>query len=477
MSVRKWEKRYTRRLLSTDLIVIVAAVFGAQWLRFGTDAAELAITPLNRAEVALTYSLVSAILVVTWYALLGVVDSRDPKIYGAGASEYKRVANATFITFGGYAIIAFLTKAEIGRGYLLIALPAGLFLLLLNRWIWRKRLHRQRRHNRNQYRTLIVGDFQKSQHVAAELERSNFAGFRLVGAVTSAPASKELLPDVPIVADEAGLLDAVDEHGAHVVVITGSDAIDPLLLRQVGWELESRNVDLIVSAALTDVAGPRIHMRPVANLPLIHVDYPRFVGYKQFVKRMFDLFVSATLLIFLSPALLILSTVVRLSSPGPVFFKQERIGLGGKPFMMWKFRSMTVDAEAQLQQLSNHSDGNSVLFKMKNDPRVTAAGRFLRKYSLDELPQLFNVLLGTMSLVGPRPQLPSEVAAYEKWVHRRLLVKPGITGLWQVSGRSDLSWEDSVRLDLYYVENWSLAGDMILLLRTAKTVIRADGAY
>lgn len=477
LEVRKWEKRYTRRLLLTDFLVIVAAVFGAQLIRFGIEAVELPISPLKRGEIVLAYSLVSVVLILSWYTLLGIVDSRDPKVYGTGASEYKRVVNATLITFGGYAVIAFLTKAEIGRGYLLIALPAGLFLLLLSRWLWRKRLHRQRRFDRNQYRTLIVGDHQKCAHVAEELFRSNFAGFQLVGAVTNSPTKSELLPDVPVLGNESDLLQAVDDFGIDTVVVTGSDAIDPQLLRQVGWELDSRDVDLIVSAALTDVAGPRIHMRPVANLPLIHVDYPKFVGYKQFVKRMFDLIVSSLLILILSPALLIISLIVKLSSPGPTLFKQERIGLGGSSFRMLKFRSMVVDAEERLADLQDQSEGNGILFKMRNDPRVTPVGRILRKFSIDELPQLFNVFGGTMSLVGPRPQLPTEVATYEKWVHRRLLVKPGITGLWQVSGRSDLSWEDSIRLDLYYVENWSLAGDIILLLRTVKTVLMPEGAY
>ncbi len=181
----------------------------------------------------------------------------------------------------------------------------------------------------------------------------------------------------------------------------------------------------------------------------------------------------------LSPVLLVLALLVKVTSTGPVFFLQERVGLNGSTFHMIKFRSMVVDAEQRLQELSalDRAEGNTVLFKMKNDPRVTRVGAFMRRYSLDEVPQLFNVLVGSMSLVGPRPPLAREVERYDVHVHRRFLVKPGMTGLWQVSGRSDLSWEDSVRLDLYYVENWSMVGDLLILWRTARAVVAKDGAY
>jgi exopolysaccharide biosynthesis polyprenyl glycosylphosphotransferase len=194
-------------------------------------------------------------------------------------------------------------------------------------------------------------------------------------------------------------------------------------------------------------------------------------------KRLFDVLVAGTMVIVASPVMALVAIMVKLDSPGPVFFKQERVGIEGARFGMLKFRSMVVDAEDQLAEVSQHNEGAGVLFKMKKDPRVTRVGVVLRKFSLDELPQLFNILGGSMSLVGPRPPLPSEVEAYEHDVRRRLLVKPGLTGLWQVSGRSNLSWQDSVRLDLYYVENWSLAGDLIILLRTVRAVFRSTGAY
>lgn len=472
-----WERRYSRKLLATDSAVVLASVFGAQYLRFGFAMEELQIPVTSRVEFQLTYSLLSAALSLGWLAALATGDTRNPKVFGVGPTEYKRVTNVTLLVFGLYAIIAFSFKIEIGRGYLLIALPTGLFLLLLSRLIWRKRLHRQRQRHLNIYRTLIVGERAKSAHVATEISKNRYAGFGLLGAVTESGSNTDLVPGLPVVAGYDGILQAVDDLSIDTLIMTSSDSINPEQMRHLGWELEARSVDLVVAAALTDVAGPRIHSRPVSGLPLIHVEYPQFAGRKQFTKRTFDLLGSTGLLILLSPLLLVVALIVRSDSPGPIFFTQKRIGLRGREFSMLKFRSMVVDAEDQLPGLLDQSEGNGTLFKIKNDPRVTRVGATLRKYSLDELPQLINVFKGDMSLVGPRPPLLREVDTYEEWVHRRLLVKPGITGLWQVSGRSNLSWEDSVRLDLYYVENWSMTADLVILWRTVRTVTRPEGAY
>ncbi|MET4003012.1 exopolysaccharide biosynthesis polyprenyl glycosylphosphotransferase [Arthrobacter sp. UYCu511] len=248
-------------------------------------------------------------------------------------------------------------------------------------------------------------------------------------------------------------------------------------MRQLGWALSTSGTDLILAPALTDIAGPRIHTRPVAGLPLIHVTTPRLEGGKRVAKRLFDMSLSGILLLFFAPLMALVAVFIKGDSRGPVFFKQDRVGVLGEPFRMYKFRSMGVDAEARLPELQTDNDGSGLLFKLKSDPRVTRVGAILRRFSIDELPQLINVLNGEMSLVGPRPPLPAEVADYEDHVRRRLLVKPGLTGLWQVSGRSNLSWQDSVRLDLYYVENWSMTGDMVILIRTIRAVLQRDGAY
>jgi exopolysaccharide biosynthesis polyprenyl glycosylphosphotransferase len=232
-----------------------------------------------------------------------------------------------------------------------------------------------------------------------------------------------------------------------------------------------------MAPSLTDIAGPRIHARPVAGLPLIHVETPRYQGADRFLKRAFDLVVSAGLLMVLSLPLLVVALLIVSTSPGGVFFAHERIGKRGRPFKMLKFRSMVADADAGLASLLRaQGTDDRPLFKVVDDPRVTKVGSFLRRYSIDEIPQLMNVLRGEMSLVGPRPQVAREVALYDNAATRRLFVKPGMTGLWQVSGRSNLSWDESVRLDLYYVENWSLTADLSIMARTVRAVFAKDGA-
>jgi exopolysaccharide biosynthesis polyprenyl glycosylphosphotransferase len=285
------------------------------------------------------------------------------------------------------------------------------------------------------------------------------------------------LPIVGHAPDAKAIVEAIDECNADAVAVSAGVQLHPQTLRHLGWELASRNIGLIMAPALTDIAGPRIHTQQVAGLPLIHVTTPTLEGGQRVAKRLFDILSSSVLIVLFLPIMAIIALLIKLDDRGPVLFRQNRVGIEGTSFKMLKFRSMSIDAEERLESLQHKSEGSGLLFKMKNDPRVTPVGRWLRKLSLDELPQLFNVLTGSMSLVGPRPPLPTEVEAYEHDVRRRLLVKPGLTGLWQVSGRSNLSWQDSVRLDLYYVENWSMAGDLLILMKTFRAVFKGAGAY
>ncbi|WP_255572802.1 sugar transferase [Leucobacter tenebrionis] len=474
---RRWERRYRRRILLTDIAIVVFSVFGAQLLRYGIDE-DVQVRFRGPSEFELAYALLSSVIALGWLLCLSAAGSRDSKVFGVGSTEYKRVLTSTLATFGMFAVVAYLAKANVGRGYLLIALPVGLLLLLLGRWLWRKRLHRWRSEGRSVYRTLLIGDRVKSEHVAREIMRSPANGFWIVGAATQKGTTGELVEGVEVVAGFDDAMQAVDRLDADIVILTGSDDFHPAQVRDLSWQLENRDIDLVVAPTITDIAGPRIHTRPVSGLPLIHVELPTFGGRKYFLKRMLDLLGSAALMILASPVMLAVALAVKLSSRGPVFYSQERIGLNGRPFPMFKFRSMVQGADDQLRSLLDaQGTAEKPLHKVENDPRITPVGRFIRKYSLDELPQLFNVFLGTMSLVGPRPQRAAEVALYADSHHRRLLLKPGITGLWQVSGRSDLEWEDAIRLDLYYVENWSLVGDLVLLLKTVRTVIRPVGAH
>jgi exopolysaccharide biosynthesis polyprenyl glycosylphosphotransferase len=272
------------------------------------------------------------------------------------------------------------------------------------------------------------------------------------------------------------VLSLIRELNADTIAVCGSASTEPGELRRLAWQLEGTGVDLVVAPQLTDIAGPRVHIRPVEGLPLLYVEEPTLSGLAWLVKNVMDRVVALAGLIVLAPVFLIVAVAIRLSDPGPVMFSQARVGREGKTFRVWKFRTMYADAEDRLAALVDQNESDGLLFKIRNDPRVFPVGRFLRATSMDELPQLINILLGEMSLVGPRP-LPAEDGDFLGDVRRRLLVRPGLTGLWQVSGRSDLSWDDAVRLDLYYVDNWSLVLDLHTLWRTVGVVLRRKGAY
>jgi exopolysaccharide biosynthesis polyprenyl glycosylphosphotransferase len=480
-----WRQRYTRYLAVTDLFVIIWAAAGAHFVQSSISHSSREVDPFAPRYLATTGA-----VVLLWALVLSVFDSRSAKVIGFGSEEYKRVLNATFVVFALVTMVSYLFRLDLPRSYLLVVMPAGLLGLVAGRFIWRRWLQIQRDRAHYVTNVLAVGDTDTVRELISELRRSPRAGYRVIGACVSngteasakagsATYSPENILGVPIVGSLNQVLSAVRMIAADAVAVTATAAFGPAAVRELGWELEKTNAELILAPALTDVAGPRVHTHPVAGLPLIHVERPTYSGPTRVIKTGFDIVGAAMLLLVLSPLLLVLALTVKLTSPGPVFFRQERVGVDGTRFRMTKFRSMRVDAEALLEELRAQQPdaGNEVLFKIKDDPRITKVGRFLRRFSLDEMPQLFNVLGGEMSLVGPRPPLASEVAQYHDEVHRRLLVKPGMTGLWQVSGRSDLSWEETVRLDLSYVANWSITGDLVILFKTARAVMSSAGAY
>lgn len=472
-----WRVRTSRRLQAVDAFTITWAVGGAYILRFGLEPES------SVSDDSANYLWFSVGLAVVWWLMLGAWNSRQSRILGSGPDEYKRVAAASLWLFGLVAIFSYVFRIETARGYVGIALPVGLAGLLLARWLLRQHLSLARQNGNSMSRLLLLGGPSAVAHLAASLHRAKHAGYLPVAAYTPGDQSRLAVePDsgLPILGhgtDTPSVLSAIDSCAADAVAVSAGVQLHPHTIRQLGWELASRNVGLIMAPALTDIAGPRIHTQQVAGLPLVHVTTPTLEGGQRVAKRLFDIVVSGMLIILTSPLMAFVAALVRMDSAGPVLFKQNRVGIEGRHFQMLKFRSMVLDAEARLPDLEDRNEGQGVLFKMRNDPRVTRVGGLLRRYSLDELPQLFNIFGGSMSLVGPRPPLPREVEAYEQDVRRRLLVKPGLTGLWQVSGRSNLSWQDSVRLDLYYVENWSLAGDLVILLRTVRAVFHSTGAY
>lgn len=470
--------RQASLLMLVDLVAITWTVAFAELVRFGLTEPSLDVGPLETP-----YAVISLLLDLAWWSVLGLLGARRAHILGYGPEEYKRVTTASLWLFGAIAVVSFTFRLEMARGYVAVALPLGIASLLAGRWLLRQALIRSRRAGADLRRVLLVGSADSVAHLNQQLSTHPEAGYAPVAAYVTSPSSAS--PDdgalpLPVVGTRREvdpILAAVGASGAETVAISGGVALAPTTLRQLGWALASRDIGLILAPALTDVAGPRIHMQPVAGLPLIHVTTPRLDGAKSLAKRGFDVSATLALLTVLAVPMALVALAVRLDSPGPVFFRQLRVGRSGEPFSMLKFRSMVPDAEARLADLRAQNEGSGPLFKLQRDPRVTRIGRFIRRYSLDELPQLFNVLRGDMSLVGPRPPLPAEVETYDRSAHRRLLVKPGLTGLWQVSGRSDLSWDDSVRLDLYYVENWSMVQDIMILFRTLRAVFGTAGAY
>jgi exopolysaccharide biosynthesis polyprenyl glycosylphosphotransferase len=469
-----WRKRYARYLWFSDLLVLVWVVFGTQIAWFGLGNADVAIREDSRIN-DFSYWTFSVILIAAWMYSLTFVDSRSYRVIGTGSTEYVRIATSSFRLFGVIAIIAFLARVDIARGFLLISLPLGIAVLLIERWLWRQWLGAQRRNGGWAARVLLVGSESSVAQIARELERSPGSGYRVVGACIPSGQVAGTIPgtQIPIMGSVSAVDRAIKATRADTVAVTSTDELPPDKVKEISWSLEAGKQHLVLAPSIVDIAGPRIHMRPVSGLPLIHVETPRFTKGQLFVKRAVDLSATSVGLVLISPLLVVLALTVKFTSPGPIFFRQTRVGLRGKEFTMIKFRSMVTNAEELLADLAlqQRDAGNEVMFKMKNDPRVTRVGRMMRKFSLDELPQLFNVVGGSMSLVGPRPPLPAEVEQYADHVHRRFLAKPGITGLWQVSGRSSLSWDDSVRLDLSYVENWTFAGDLVILFKTARAAL------
>ncbi|WP_083410863.1 sugar transferase [Mycolicibacterium rutilum] len=477
-----WQQRYRRALIATDAVVVVVAMIVAQVVRLGRPESVLN-APTAYYAVFSYYSMLSIIVAGIWLGLLAAYRTRSPRIIGAGVEEYRRVFSATLATVGVIAVGLMILRPEYARGYLAVALPLGLLGLLLSRSLCRRVLARKRLKGKCVQNVLAVGDARAVRSLVQSLSRGWWYGYSVVGVcLTGRPSGGTFdvpgVGSIPVLGDEHQVHEAILETSADTVALTTTDHLGPEGVRELSWDLDKLGVDLVVSPGVVDVAGPRLTLRPVAGLPLIHVEKPQYSGTKKLQKRAFDVCVSITVLMCALPVMLLAAIAIKLTSKGPVFYRSERIGLDGEPFQMIKFRTMVDGADKQIDSLIHiNESAGGVLFKIREDPRVTPIGKLLRRYSIDELPQFINVLRRDMSVVGPRPPLRREVDTYTDQVRRRLLVLPGITGLWQVSGRSDLSWEDSVRLDLSYVENWSITNDLLIAAKTIRTVAVGSGAY
>ncbi|MCT9931993.1 sugar transferase [Planotetraspora sp. A-T 1434] len=462
-------RSYFRVLKVGDLLCAMLAFAGVE------------LTRLRLGAFIPTYDLLFGLaLTLLWPAIMGMAGGYRRRAHGEGTDEFRAVAEGGAGLIAVIAIGAYVTQAMVARSYVMAMLPLATVLTLMFRHRTRKRLHRLRAKGQHMRRVVAVGHRASVMDLVMQFRRQPYHGMRVVAVCLPDRQYQNQRFDVdgvPVLGDFGDVPAVVDKVAADAVAVLACPELDGTALRRLAWGIESRGADLFVAPALMDVAGPRISVRPVAGMPLLHVEHPDIAGMRQFVKSAFDKFVAALALVVLAMPMLAIALIIRATSPGPALFRQTRVGRHGREFQVLKFRTMVADAERLKQVLLDENESDGVLFKIRNDPRITKVGGFLRRYSLDELPQLLNVVRGEMSLVGPRPPLPAEVEQYGTDVRRRLVVKPGMTGLWQVSGRSDLSWEESVRLDLRYVENWSLMLDLQVLWKTWSAVTRGDGAY
>jgi len=456
-----WAPQLTRNIAILDLVFLSFILIFVVSVRF-TD-----IWFENLTSYEIRNILFSLLILISWNFFLWFTNSRDVKILGFGADEYKRIVNATFLSFTLIAIISYIFKLEISRSFILITYSLGLITLFVLRRVLRRRLLKARLENRYTSKVMLLQSTD-ADLVETRLNTAQHAGFRII--------HRYLLKENKAL-NLHEIVEKAKENKCDQIIIGQSALINAAELRKLGWALEDTNIDLVVAPAVTEIAGPRLKVSNVEGLPLLHLEQPSFSGLARITKRILDLFVAILGLILISPILLVIALMVKASDRGPIIYRQKRIGKDNKEFFVYKFRTMVEGSHSLRSEVMSNTDKDPRLAKDPNDPRITKPGLFLRRWSIDEIPQLINVIKGEMSLVGPRPPLAEEVKIYESFENRRLLVKPGLTGLWQVSGRSELSWEDTVRLDLYYIENWSLTLDLLILLRTAAAVWRGEGAY
>ena len=461
-----WTASYLRQAGALDGLCGLAAGLLAYRVRFD-----------GTADHPAAYLLASVALPFAWLATVALAGGYDSRFIGVGPDEFRKVLNAGAFLTAAVAILSYATKADLARGYVVIALPSVTLFDLIARYALRKHLHRVRRQGGCMRKVVVVGYAPVVNDITTMLRRETYHGLSVIAACVAGASEAAVIANVPVVGGLDQVADVVRRFDADTVAVLACPEMAGDRLRKLAWELEKTGTDLCVAPALLDVAGPRTTIRPVAGLPLLHMDHPEFSGARLIMKAAFDRMLALGALIVTSPVLALLALIIRLDDGGPVLFRQTRVGKDGHTFSVYKLRTMVTDAESRKAELAGRNQHQGPLFKIRSDPRITRAGSWLRRYSLDELPQLVNVLAGDMALVGPRPALPEEAAMYGDHVRRRLAVKPGITGLWQVNGRSDLSWDESVRLDLRYVENWSFMLDLQILWKTCAAVVRGSGAY
>jgi exopolysaccharide biosynthesis polyprenyl glycosylphosphotransferase len=467
-SVRAAYRRLGWLLAVSDVLAVALALLIAYWVRFD-------IRVPSRDFLSL---LLGTPFVVV--AVFGSLHLYEAYRY-TPAEEFRRLIWAVTIGVGGLMVLSFWSKADLSRSWVGLSWGFALMLALIERRLWHAWMGRQKIRGRLSFPTVIVGTNAEARRLASALARGMF-GYRPLAMVTT----DELPPgrsvrvgddlDLPIAGDVGNIREAIRATNAECVFVA-STAVSPEQLEPVAKAVRLEDVEVRITASLPEVLASRLTVQPLAGLTALSLRPAKLSGTQIVAKFTFDILASMALLILLSPLILGIAVAIKLDSRGPVLFRQRRIGLRGRSFTMLKFRTMRDGAEGEIERLRAETGVEDVMFKLPADPRVTKVGRWLRRSSLDELPQLLNVVKGDMSLVGPRPALPEEVMRYADWQVDRLQVPPGMTGLWQISGRADLPFDDSVRLDVFYIENWSLAYDLYILSKTILVLLSHRGAY
>jgi exopolysaccharide biosynthesis polyprenyl glycosylphosphotransferase len=465
VGARPWQATYIRKAVVVDGCCALGTGALAFWVR---------LYHLGHLDFYLTCTL---LLPLAWLAIVAMIDGYAPRVIGVGSDEFRRILNAGLILTASVAIVSYAAKADVARGYVVVALPSLTVINLVARYVLRKRLHKVRQLGDCMQRVVVVGYPDVVAEITMQLRREAYHGLSVVAACVAGGGQETEINGIPAVHGLDMVPDVVQRFGADTVAVTSCPEMSGVRLRELAWALEKTATSLCVAPALLEVAGQRTTIRPAAGLPLMYMEHPEFTGIPRLLKAAFDRTLAFGALLILSPLMTVIALAIKLNDGGPALFSQVRVGAAGQTFKIYKFRTMVCDAEKQKALLAAQNETGGVLFKIRADPRITKVGSWLRRWSLDELPQLFNVLNGEMSLVGPRPALPEEADLYGEHVRRRLAVRPGITGLWQVNGRSDLPWEEAVRLDLRYVENWSFMLDLQILWKTWSAVGSGHGAY
>ena len=420
-----------------------------------------------------TYVFFALVVVASWVGVLVLRGAYDTRVLGVGSEEFKRIVGASAFVFAAIAIVAYALKLDLSRGFVLITFSVGLILLLVVRWILRAWLRHERMYGHFLHRTVVIGSGPAQAELVDLLDRDPVAGFDVVDVI------EEPAGDVEDAALDSWLDEVMTRIGledADTVAVAGSPVMGPKLVQRLSWRLEGPRIDLLVAPTVGDIAGPRVTMRMAADLPLLHLDEPDLTGPKRAIKRTLDVIFGSLLFVIFLPFMVFAAIGTFATSRGPVFYRQQRVGRGGELITVTKFRTMYVGADRERSDVIGDPD-EQILDRYRDDPRITSFGRLLRRWSIDEMPQVVNVVSGSMSLVGPRPVLPEELGLFDDADHRRHLTKPGLTGLWQVSGRKEVDWDERMRMDLEYVENWSPALDVVIVAKTAKVVITGKGAY